>query len=177
MTMCLGAEPQPHPRAAQTWLVCDQKNFESALSHLPETLFFGLQQLTMATPSGATPASGGLTPMSAPTPSAAGPMASLLASAEKFASASISPDERYRVVCEIREIASDLAISHEYPNFLSRFVPLFDDYLHKDVSFSGTFPRLPSCNSQSFRLSLVPLKISTRKRAYASWTFYTSTCR
>jgi hypothetical protein len=78
--------------------------------------------------------------MAAPTPTAAGPMASLLASAEKFASSSISPDERYRVVCEIREIASDLAISHEYPNFLSRFVPLFDDYLHKDVSFCSMQP-------------------------------------
>ncbi len=61
-------------------------------------------------------------------------MSSLLASAERFASPSVSPDDRYRIVCEIREVASDLAISHEYPNFLSRFVPLFDDYLHKEVS-------------------------------------------
>ena len=76
------------------------------------------------------------------TPTAGGPMASLLASAEKFASASISPDERLKVVLEIREIASDLAISHEYPNFLSRFVPLFDDFLHKEVL--SVFPCLPA---------------------------------
>jgi hypothetical protein len=78
----------------------------------------------MATSSATTPVSGAPTPTS----SSGGLMASLLASAEKFSSATVHPDERYRVVCEIREIASDLAISHEYPNFLSRFGPLFDDY-------------------------------------------------
>lgn len=71
--------------------------------------------------------------MAVTTPNAGSGLAVLLASAEKFASASISADDRYRVVCDIREVASDLAISHEYPNFLSRFVPLFDDYLHKEV--------------------------------------------
>ena len=95
--------------------------------------------LVMATPLALTPASGAPTPTSA---NASGPLASLLASAEKFASPGVSADERYRVVCEIREIASDLAISHEYPNFLSRFVPLFDDFLHKEVM--SVFPCLPA---------------------------------
>lgn len=97
----------------------------------------------MATPLALTPASGAPTPTSA---NVSGPLASLLASAEKFASPGVSADERYRVVCEIREIASDLAISHEYPNFLSRFVPLFDDFLHKEV---------PSVSPDCLRLSLI----------------------
>jgi hypothetical protein len=140
----------------------------------------------MSTPSTATPVSGlsgGQTPMAVSTPTAGGPMASLLASAEKFASASISPDERYKVVCEIREIASDLAISHEYPNFLSRFVPLFDDYLHKDVRGPSCITPLPMrpqpsllCYQQSVRWFLVHQNTSTRKRACASWTSSTSTC-
>jgi hypothetical protein len=127
----------------------------------------------MATPSALTPASGAPTPASA---NASGPLASLLASAEKFASPSVSADERYRVVCEIREIASDLAISHEYPNFLSRFVPLFDDFLHKEVPSGCSFSLLPLAElySRSFH---VPRKTLTRKRACAFWTFCTSICR
>ena len=67
--------------------------------------------------------------------------------------------------------------SCRYPNFLSRFVPLFDYYLHKDVSACSTRPLIFFTQQTCTRLFPVLRTTLTRKRACASWTSFTSTCR